>query len=235
LPDAPQSENELRERVLHQRLSELVDALITRPPSIAKQDEQLRLQRHSLFRMVCWTITASCLRKFDIGLSVDHRFNGQLRADKSGMQHHTSIARFVDDLERMLRDLYGESDEEALQNVRAACLAIVEEFTRHTDTGLCQEHEHALDFDYNRGIGVPEGLGLSGSDWRRGLRAEGRLAVRAFTVRANPGAFSKYTVEFVDWLDGSFNLRTATEIDRQLEAGCADAEAEFSKVFGTST
>jgi hypothetical protein len=72
----------------------------------------------------------------------------------------------------------------------------VEAFTKYARADLYKEHDDAVNFDYTLGIGVPEGYGISGSDWRRGMRAKFDLIVRAYDVRANPSAFSKYTVEF---------------------------------------
>ena len=54
----------------------------------------------------------------------------------------------------------------------------------------------AEDFDYIFGIGVPEGYGISGSEWRRGMTAKVNLFRRVREVNANPSTFSEYTREF---------------------------------------
>jgi hypothetical protein len=56
-----------------------------------------------------------------------------------------------------------------------------------------------MDLDYYLfGIGVPEGYGISGSEWRRGMQAKSDLISRVCEVRANPSVFSEYTVRFAD-------------------------------------
>jgi hypothetical protein len=61
---------------------------------------------------------------------------------------------------------------------------------------LAKEHRDAEDFDWILGIGVPEGYGINGSDWRRGMKAKVDLFGRVREVNANPSAFSEYTREF---------------------------------------
>jgi hypothetical protein len=106
----------------------------------------------------------------------------------------------VDDVECLLRDLYGESDNQAIDLVRSAIFSIVYEFTKYVRKDLWEEHRDAQNFDYVFGIGVPDGTGISGSDHARMHQAVFDLIQRARAVRANPTAFSKYTVSFVDEL-----------------------------------
>ncbi len=58
------------------------------------------------------------------------------------------------------------------------------------------KNSDAVDLDYMFGIGVPEGYGISGSDFGRGMKAKFDLMVRAYEVLASPSVFSRYTVEF---------------------------------------
>ena len=102
----------------------------------------------------------------------------------------------MDDIECVLRDLYGDIDSEALENILYSVFSIAKTFTEYARTDLWIEHVHAMDLDYNFGIGVPEGYGISGREWRRGMRAKVRLYTRACEVRTNTSAFSEYTVEF---------------------------------------
>jgi hypothetical protein len=90
--------------------------------------------------------------------------------------------------------------------VREAALSIVVEFANYLRKDLWQEHQNAIDVDYMCGIGVPEGFGISGCDFSDGQRASHDLKLRGRTVRANPDAFSKYTVEFVDKLFSRWSL-----------------------------
>jgi hypothetical protein len=42
----------------------------------------------------------------------------------------------------------------------------------------------------------PEGYGIGGSDWRRGMVAKADLINRVREVNANPSTNSEYTIEF---------------------------------------
>jgi len=124
----------------------------------------------------------------------------------------------VDDVERLLRDLYGESDNEAIDRVRSAVFVIVRGFAEHLRKDVEQEHRDAEDIDCANGIGVPEGYGVSGSDHRKANKACDELLIRARAVRANPTAFSKYTLEFVDELYAAWpSLADPTISDEALE------------------
>lgn len=107
----------------------------------------------------------------------------------------TSLSLFCDDVERVLRDLYGDLDSQALENILRGVLDIVEEFTKFVRRDLWQEHQDANHWDYGGGYGLPEGYGISGSDYRGGMWACGNLRIRAREVSGNPSAFSKYTVD----------------------------------------
>jgi hypothetical protein len=61
-----------------------------------------------------------------------------------------------------------------------------------------------VDWDYICGIGLPDGYGLSGGDHTRAHGALANLRVRVHEVRANPSAFSKYTVDFATLHVGEF-------------------------------
>ena len=120
-------------------------------------------------------------------------------------------------MERLLRDLYGESDSQAIDRLRDAVLVIVREFTRHLRKDLCKEHEDAEDIDYACGIGVPDGYGIQGHDHRAAYRAAHDVALRTRVVRANPATFSKYTVEFVKVLDEEWPALDAAADDKEPE------------------
>jgi hypothetical protein len=199
--DDPKDEMSLREYVLGRRLIHLIDDLIinNNPMGTPPNDERYQPsldEWHSLWSTIFKTVEASHLNTLPVALSIQHRFNGDLNRKIRGWQHSTSLSLFVDDVERLLRDLYGESDIGALDRVRDAVFVIVDEFTRYLRKDLWQEHLDAQDIDYVCGIGLPEGYGLSGH--RNANCAARDLALRARAVRANPKAFSKYTVEFVN-------------------------------------
>jgi hypothetical protein len=146
-------------------------------------------------------IEASQLNTVDVALSIQHRFGGKLKREKVSFQDFTSLSLFMDDVERLLRDLYGELDDQTIDRVRQAALCILQEFTKYLRRDLWREHKDAEDIDYVvYGIGVPEGCGIQGSDHGRMNSAADHLELRARAVRANPEQFSKYTVEFVNEL-----------------------------------
>jgi hypothetical protein len=127
----------------------------------------------------------------------------------SGWQASTSLSLFVDDVERLLRDLYGEADNEAINKVRSTVFRITYTLAQHLRKDLWREQNQAADIDYVNGIGLPEGYGLCGSEHARANRAARDLALRARAVRENRTAFSKYTVRFVEVLEENPRLRDA--------------------------
>jgi hypothetical protein len=143
-----------------------------------------------------YTIRASHLNTFDSTMSIQHKFDGKLRRQKKHTQDFTSLSLFRDEVECLLRDLYGDVDSEALETTLWAVFSIVEEFTKYVRPDLWKDHQAAVDLDYILGIGVPERYGISGSDWRRGMAAKHDLILRICEVRENPSAFGPYTGEF---------------------------------------
>ena len=205
----------LREQVLWSRLDDLVSDLIINTNPMERLPDGHEYQpnceeAHSVFWALYRAIQASHLNTLDTALSIQHRFNGELKRERMGWQDFTSLSLFADDVERLVRDLYGEFDNEAINRVRLAVLWIVEEFTKFVRKDLWQEHQNAESVDYMCGIGVPEGCGISGSDHSRGHCAAHDLEIRACAVRANPAAFSKYTVEFINELFAKWRSLAAT-------------------------
>src|SRR5215472_9316789 len=113
----------LRERILDMHLSKMIDKLInnSRPVqkpfaprnvsfTVWKASFEIWLAMHD-------TIKASHLNTFDPALSVQHKFDGKLKRQKKHTQDFTSLALFRDDVECLLRDLYGDFEsEEALDS-----------------------------------------------------------------------------------------------------------------------
>ncbi len=195
-----EDEINLREKILWQRLIEPVDDLIINLQSDQMRPDGTKIkpfnkEASAISNVIYNTIRASQLNAFKPAVS-SSRLAGELKREKIGLQKFTSISLFRDDVERILRDLYGDIDSEALERTLRAVLIIVMEFTEFLRKDLWQEHQDAMDWDYIRGIGVPEGYGISGSDHRRGMMAVSDLGTRVRKVRKNPSAFSKYTVEF---------------------------------------
>lgn len=208
----PEDDVYLRERVLQVRLGEVLSALIIPVEPMKKdlfgKEYQINEEVQSISRALLGAIEASHLNTLDPLLSTQHKFDGKLKREKRGIQDFTSLSLFVDDVERLLRDLYGDFDSQAIERVRCAVFVIVDEFTKYLGNAWC--------VDYGCGIGVPEGYGISGSQHARANKSANDLALRARAVRANPTSFSKYTVEFVKVLDEDWPRLgcSVNEIDR---------------------
>ena len=107
------------------RLADLVENLIVNRNPVAMLPNRETYQpvpeeRHSISWALYKAIKASHLNTLDVALSLQHKFDGQLRREKIGMQDYTSLSLFVDDVECLLRDLYGECDQQGIDLVRRA-------------------------------------------------------------------------------------------------------------------
>jgi hypothetical protein len=203
--DGRQDDRHLREQILMVRLGDIVDKLIInyRPlkeGSTGREYQPSNEESQSILLAAFNAIRASHVNYLEPLISLEHQFNGKLNRQKKRIQHVTSLALFVDDVECILRDLYGDVESQAMGDILHAVLRIVEEFTRFVRTDLWKEHQDAVKADYIMGIGVPDGRGINGSEWREGLCAQRDIEVRIAEVRANPSAFSEYTVAFVNSL-----------------------------------
>jgi hypothetical protein len=162
--------------------------------------QERNIERDSILFALRRIIKASRLNSIEPAISIKQRFDGTLKHPKIGMHTHTSLWLFRDDLECLLRDLYGDIEEDVFEDVLHASFGTVEEFTRFVRADIWKEHQDAWDSDYACGIGVPDGYGISGSEWRAGICAQGDLGDRILDVLADPTTFSEYTVRFVTWL-----------------------------------
>ena len=202
---APADDRHLREHVLRKRLLDLLDRLIINPRPRQKASDGQEYQPSNQESVAIWwpvfhAIHASHLNSFDPALSIHCKFGGTLKREKKGMRDFTSLSLFSDDVECLLRDLYGDIESEALDSVLCAVFSIVKALTRYARADLWVEYSDALDLDYMFGIGLPKECGgIHGSDLYRGGRAKLNLMVRAYEVFAGPSAFSKYTVEFAKY------------------------------------
>src|SRR5262249_18463892 len=201
--DAPEDDKYLRERVLWIRLAEILEKLIIdlRPMQKLPSGEEYK-PHNETSSAIAWallqTIEASHLNTFDPVLSIQHKFDGKLRRQRKHTQDFTSLALFRDDVECLLRDLYGDVESDALDSIVWAVFRIVQEFTRYVRSDLWKEHSDAEDLDYIFGIGVPDGSGINGSEWRRGMAAKFYLILRVYEVQQEPSAFSDYTIDFAN-------------------------------------
>jgi len=192
----------LREKILWQRLGALVDDLIINlEPEQTSHDGDKYQPWNEKEVSPIWSalhaaICASVLNTLEPSIAIQNRFDGTLGRKKKSLQEVTSLSLFRDDVERLLRDLYGNIHNDAMDKVLDAILCLVQGFTRWVRPALYLEHQQACDWDYILGVGVPNGYGNSGSDHGRAHAALRELIAHVREVRNNPSAFSKYTVEF---------------------------------------
>ena len=213
--ESSETQMHLRERILIVRLADLVHDLVNSPRG--EKDRSFDREGHSIWFALFRLIGATHLNALDPALSVQNRFDGKLKRQKEGLQAWTSLSLFTDDVERLLRDLYGDIDPEALDPVLRAAFVIVQEFTRYVRPDLWQEHDDAESLDYIWGIGREPGYGISGSQHSRGLAAANNLRLRARHVIEAPSTFSKYTVEFATKHVGNFiRMEKCVEADNDL-------------------
>jgi hypothetical protein len=206
----PEDDKYLRECVLMVCLIKMIEKLIVnlRPrqklPSgeeyepFNEESHSIWLASQSIGMAAFYTIRASHLNTFDSALSIQHKFEGKLRRQKKGTQGFTSLALFRDDVECLLRDLYGDVESDALDSIVWAVFRIVESFTKYVRPDLWKEHQDAEHFDYMDGIGVPDGDLISSGEARRGLAAQFDLILRVYEIQQEPSAFSDYTIDFAN-------------------------------------
>ena len=157
-----------------------------------------------LFWMMFLTIKASQLNTSDCGLAAQHPFWGILGRKKIGICDITSISLFIDDVECLLREEYGDVDSAALDKLLSALRTIVLNFTAYVRPDLSGEYYDAVNVDYINGIGVPKGYGLSSSDHHSAEIAAHSLAIRSLRVSVTPDSYSSYTNEFIKTLKKSW-------------------------------
>jgi hypothetical protein len=148
--------------------------------------------------MLFAAIEASQLNTLDPSFAIGHPFKGKLRR-KDGMQDYTSISLFIRDVERLLRELYGDLDGDAWEELLRAIRVIVDEFATYVCPDLRGECYDAELYDYVRGM--PEGYDVSTDGREQAWGAEQALAIRAMQVKNNPDAYCRYTYKFIEALD----------------------------------
>jgi hypothetical protein len=210
---------DLRERILIVRLGDLSDHLFVPQPEtkdwLGRTYRPFRAESHSISQALFHLIRATSFSSLDPAIALEKRFSGQLKREKVRLASFTSLALFVDDVERLLRDLFG--DVEGSEPVVRAAFVIIQELIQHTHRDLSLELCNAQAVDYVNGLGVPDGHGVSRSQVSRGLKAADDLRLRASQVKEMPSAFSKYTVEFATkHIEDFLNLDVCRPCDDDL-------------------
>ena len=123
---APEDDTHLRNCVLRACMREILDKLwpVTKI-SLAGKDFSLSSwedERHAVLTLILHNIETSRLAEFDPSLSIEHKFRGVVRQRRTGIQSFTSLGLFLDDAERLLRDLYGDIDDRGvMDDARWSC------------------------------------------------------------------------------------------------------------------
>jgi hypothetical protein len=201
---ALEDEHHLRAYLLETRIKGLFRDLIA-PTRGKKKNRDYEYkpfnQAEHALSSVLVAIGASRLSGLEYELN-HQKFDGKLKRDRRGMQDYTSLALFVDDVERLLRDLYGDFDDQATDRIRSAVFDIMGKCTKWSPKDLWREYADAKTIDYGwYSIGVIPGDGINTNEVRDANNAAADIILRARTVRANPTSFSKYTIQFVKALD----------------------------------
>ena len=179
----------LRDAVLRCRLAKLVHKL-------SKGSTGIDTCPH--FDMLLWEIiVASQINRRDVLISMQHPFKGSLKQEKTEMSQFTSLALFVDDIERLLRDLYGDVDGADLNDLVSAIWSVVFEISKYVLPDLRSELDNARSVDAGAGRGWATGYWVSAGMAGKGTQAADTLVIRGRAVLCGPDHYSRYTVKFI--------------------------------------
>jgi hypothetical protein len=212
-----ENQSYLRKKNLEIGLSNLIDNLMFDPkveqPLFSEKRKYRKAieKRNSIWTAICNLIEASHLNSLDPAVPIQNKFNGKLKTKKKGLREWTSLWLFRDDVERLLRDLYGDVESKTLDPILDAVLVIVEEFAQSWRCDLWIEHQNAKDIEYIFGIGRPEGCSLTRTDYKQAGKAAAWNQLRAQAVLEHPSRFSKYTIEFARFWDKEITSQKITE------------------------
>lgn len=179
----------LRDAVLRCRLAKLVHKLF--------KGSEGSTDPFSLDMLLWGIIVASQINRRDVLISMKHPFKGTLKQEKTEMRQFTSIALFVDDIERLLRDLYGDVDGADLTDLVSAIWSLVTEISEYVLPELRTELDNARSVDWGAGLGLAEGYRVSASMAGEGMQAADTLVIRGRAVLCSPDRYSRYTVKFM--------------------------------------
>jgi hypothetical protein len=215
------SEKALRESVLIRRVNDFVDKLLVNKQPVVNGrwgDEPFQPENPKNFPLalaIFYAVKASHLNIREVAASLEHKFGGKLRRKSKGWQDTTSIGLFINEVECLLRNLYGDFDDDAVESTREAISVIVQQFLRFIRNDLWLEHESAQDIDDSYNMEPLLDQGFCGGDI---LRYADQGAAYLFDwvrdFRRNPSAFGQYTASFLKAYESKCartNLGTANE------------------------
>jgi hypothetical protein len=141
-------------------------------------------KQESLLAVIVCVVEVSRLNERDPRVASRHPFRGNLKFSRDGITDCTSIVRFTFDVECLLRELYGDVENEDLDEVLRAIWTIVLEFTKHLCPDIHQEYHDAYEYEYDQAWIVASAL-----------------TNRAMQVSVHPHNYSWYTRKFVKSLE----------------------------------
>jgi hypothetical protein len=121
-------------------------------------------------------------------------FRGKLRHRKTELQELTSISLFIDDVERLLRDLYGDVDSDRINDLVAAMKLTTLTLSSYLLPDLRAEHNTAFLIDRGAGRCLPPGDGVSTCMLTDGVDAAKELIGRVRAILSSANAYGRYTV-----------------------------------------
>jgi hypothetical protein len=180
----------LRSGLLFRRLERLVPELARGNGSKGKG----KTLSHEICHLLPDIIQASQLNRRDVQISLQNPFRGKLKHRKTEMRELTSISLFIDDVERLLRDLYGDIDGDDLNDVINAIRSTVERLSTYVLPDLAEEYNMAIVVDMGAGRGLDPGDGVSSRMVRDSVEPAETLILRARKVLSSESDYGRYTV-----------------------------------------
>jgi hypothetical protein len=195
-------DRKLREQLFLLRLREFVEKLTP---------HKAEIMQYAIFDV----IRPSHLNTFDPMLAFQHKSDGILKRLKKGHRDISSLSLFRNDVERLLRDLYGDFESEALESALVGVASMVRTIAHYVCPDLGREDFAALNVDIMCGIGLPEQWCYSSSDYYIGMEDKIYLIGRVRSILTAPSRdLSQYTVEFAN----RFNERWDCGVDSLLSS-----------------
>jgi hypothetical protein len=131
-----------------------------------------------------------------VRISLQHRPKGKLKHRKTEIRELTSISIFIDDVERLLRDMYGDTDGNDLGAVLQAITSTIVALSTYILPDLAAEYNMARAVDIGAGRGLDPGDGVSSMTVRNSLEPAEMLILRARKILSFESKYGRYTVCF---------------------------------------
>jgi hypothetical protein len=188
---------------LHLRTGMLVRRLETLVPELCRGNGRKRDRKtlsYKIYGLLPDIIQASQLNRRDVRISLQHPFKGELKHKKTEIRELTSISLFIDDVERLLRDLYGDTDGNDLSAVLQAITSTIVALSTYILPDLAAEHNMACAVDIGAGRGLDPGDGVSSRMVRDSVEPAEVLILRARKILSSESEYGRYTVSFAQAL-----------------------------------